>query len=748
MQTNKERNGRPSKNHPLKRLKSVTRYPSKEPSFIIAFALQETYDNLATEQQKICCSKNSKASDHTITPKVSTSNYSTGEMGENQSDSVVPETSLNYAGCDRDEGGDLEQKLPSLEECIMIKKIENPEMVFGRSSHRKSLKQRTSNKQNKCKDLNKVKVVYNKRKGSKRLDKKLCKYFGEKHMNVNTISNKIQSESISKMLSRSRILEKVSAKENLIEDQHIKGMSNQDSASASFITANESFFSYISQDTLTYKESNNSVKDTECDLSKSESMNSVIRILPDETFKTVINVSRAVIQSGTFAVEHNIRTMPSNTVIMHQNLTSTETFIEPVPLTSDPVSEVSSKAICDNYMDLTVSDISTERFEGDSRLSTTEASDEEYTFYNAKTSSYFNKCDNDSISENAVQIERPDELFQDTFAKADPCATNSSLIDRVINLGIFPEIISHNSNHYPNDDIVTEKISHNYTYPKDEDTTAYDQNNVNRMIPNNITQKSFCPELNVSFIKPKTDLNLVNEAAITDILQGKGKHENVKRTEELSNNYPSNLSELWEKLLIALDSTAKKIEESLSERIIQEMRDTFKMLNKANAKKDVEAGFVPTAPTVNNAGDTDEPMKEVCPEDAPSKLEQGLQCNLVQSQLIDELMLFKNRSVSGRICPAVSHQSSSKFIEHSFEVLKPPGVMNIPNRGDVVTLTDEETVEGPSAKVLHIQHPTFLKISVIWKFLKENVFVLTSVPVFFFVFILFYLFVLLIAQPL
>lgn len=745
MQTYNERNRRVSKNRPLKRLKSVTKYPSKEPSFIIAFALQETYDNLATAQQKICCGKNSKASNRTITPEDSNTNCSTDEMRESQSHSALTETPLDNAGCDRDEGGDLDQDLTSLEECIIIKKIDNPNIIFGSSGQRKSLKQRTTNKQNKCKYLNKVKVVYNKRKDSKRLDKKICKYFGKKHMNFSAISNK--AESTSKILSRTRVLEKASTKKKLIEEQHIKDTNHQNSASVSFITASESFFSYSSQDTLTNKESNSSVMDSKCDLSKTVSASSVIRILPDDTFKTVINVSRAVIQSSTFAFEHNVRTIPSdNTVVMHENLTSTEAVIKPVTLTSDPLSEVSSKAICDNYMDLTVSDISSERLEGDSTISTTEASDEEYTFYNAKTSSFFNSYDIDQNLESAVQMERPDALFQETFAKVDPNATNSSLIDRVINLGIFPEIISHNSNHYTNDVIVTDNRI--YSYPEDEETFGYDENNVNRMIPKNVTQKSFRPELNVGFIKPKTDLKLVNEAAITDILQGNGKNENVTRTEQLINEHPSNISELWEKLLIVLDSTAKKIEESLSERIIQEMREALKILNKSDAKKDIETGLFPTVPTVNNSGDTDEPMKEVCPEDVPSKLEQGLQCNLVQSQLIDELMFFKNRSICGRICPDVSLQSSSKYIERSFEVLKPPGVMNIPNRGDVMTLTDEETVEGPCTKVLHIKHPVFMKFSVIWRFFKDNVFVLTSVPVFFFVFVLFYLFVLLITQTL
>lgn len=224
----------------------------------------------------------------------------------------------------------------------------------------------------------------------------------------------------------------------------------------------------------------------------------------------------------------------------------------------------------------------------------------------------------------------------------------------------------------------------------------------------------------------KMNTTLPNGATIKEIITERENLQKFTCSEESRNFQP--FCDLWEKISITLDLAIKKLEESLSDKILSELKTTLNKiehfvnqisLQKLNESRDVNAV-----------------------ERAESFHEEGLQCSIIQSHVIDNLM-FKlsgdgqsERSARTKILK-VKHP---KILADTFEVLKAYSqpVAGI-TEGDSLKVSSVESGTSTESRRRMLFHGPM-------RFLRENTIVLGSVPAFFLYMLVIYGFIVLVVK--
>lgn len=591
----------------------------------------------------------------------------------------------------------------------------NPKIIFNAKHHKRKENKFAKRKMKKHKTVSKIHFKSNNSRNV--INTQIDRYYNENKINImrpKQIKNEIYADSYTIIISRERVLKNVSAKENLIEEidlTYIKNISSNASVVSIPSTTKKSCISNASDNTLTRKDSRTLQEQEHVD-----TVNSVIEIPPE-----VYNNSDVIIASAAVAYNVNDNTIDNITQHNLQNqakymdlacLSSAATLKaldRDSPLTSNsnlltsspPVNEIPEETLVNNE-------------------SSFEISSSYETYYNAKTSSEFKKESNPDYP----------QIYEAAFHQINE-KKQMSLLHRVINLGLYPDTPS-TSSAATNDDlqdnvIVADVNKYNYNDKSLDQPVNQDLNNVLKKTnkkPNMIETKT------VFFPNQKDIQALFEEKKIVQ----------QKCAEEARN--PANTNEiLWERIVSVIDLVVKRLEDTLSDKIIGEFKKSlvgFEICKKSSKKiehnRDVEL----------MSGDIVVYNKEVSTAEVKTESEQGLQCDLIHRNVIDEIV--KKLSFDGPQIITTTSKSFPKIkpctFEEIVEVLKPPLSPMVMEKGETVTIS---TVTRVSVTQRFNRFKTLLRAP--FNFMRENVYILTTVPTFFFALLCLYGLVLLAFRP-
>ncbi|XP_022125977.2 uncharacterized protein LOC111000730 [Pieris rapae] len=241
----------------------------------------------------------------------------------------------------------------------------------------------------------------------------------------------------------------------------------------------------------------------------------------------------------------------------------------------------------------------------------------------------------------------------------------------------------------------------------------------------NLIKKTF--DISENFQK-NVNVTLPNESTIIqEILTQRENAQKLSCSEELRNFQP--FPDMWDKISVTLDLAIKRLEESLSDKILNELKTTLHKIehfaNQISLQKPNESGDVDAI------------------EKAESNNDEGMQCNIIQSYVIDNLMIRlseegqSERSTRTKILK-VKHP---KILPDTFEVLKAYSKPDsIPTgEGDSLRVSSGDSeISTQSRRRLLFHGPM--------RFFRENSVVLGSVPAFFVYMLVIYGFVMLVVK--
>lgn len=778
----------------VKRPKSATRYPKRMPTYVVAFSVQEPHDDPSKNQQ-ISKKRSVEASPSvkSISPTGSTNSAKTFTITPTEKLSHVLDiptiSEVKIDIIDENQCGDVEKKSPQISSYIVVDNRmadEQPEIIFNATKHMKRCKDDNKflrKKPKKNKRVIKLKNVHFKYKNQKNnITRRLERYYEKAKLNSpnpEQIQKHIYSNVLSKVVSRSRVLKKVLAKENLLDDSDrislyddlsINGY-DDGSLASSPSTTKKSFTSYASQNTLVHKSSSSSRNE---DFYSIKTANSVIQVSSDivTPYKTdIINVAIAVAYNTSKQTDNYIANNSQEKFIHKENLTSDETFVLPNnDLTSESPSHDNTKFMKIDYDQLTMKpiisnekDLSSETLTAFDKKSVVGVSSDDDTFVIARTSSDFNKSSINSDftltsnSETTLRneclhsnLQSKDDIIQDDLSK------KADLLDTVINLGFYPEMTPSTSSGANfgcdiNDVIVTENLMNNFQLDpkiKGDDLAIDIKNNLS-----NVLKKSFDVE---KLEWPQKKISLPNDLAIKANLKDAEKSQKHSCSDDVRNDYPTDLNEMWDRLTLVLDLAVKRLEESLAEKIVKELKKSLSIFNQLEhqvPKFNILQTEIKPQQIKNEESNLKMLHKEVFVLEDYLKpdADNCVQCDLVQNQVIDQLML--KLSIEGpKVIPtstvSLKKLKKPEIVRDYFEILKPPAdeiVVVEVGKGDTTNVsTATGAVTNEDIKLLH-------KLKLLFSgpiaFIRENAFIVSSVPTFFVVMLCLYITIVIIMKP-
>ncbi|KAI5638238.1 hypothetical protein NE865_09053 [Phthorimaea operculella] len=217
--------------------------------------------------------------------------------------------------------------------------------------------------------------------------------------------------------------------------------------------------------------------------------------------------------------------------------------------------------------------------------------------------------------------------------------------------------------------------------------------------------------------------------------------EKVKTIDNLTNGSDENRAEIWEKVSLVLDVIAHRLEHTLTDKIIKEIK-TLSSSQHANCEAKVSKGDLKKHCNFNENLKTDN----------NSYSHKSFQCSIVDNKMLDDMML--KLSMDG---PKIIVQPRTKSIRidepvlyKDIEILKSPVVKD--RREEIITveessLTTTSTLAADartSNMMVHQKLKHGLLVSL--KFLKENIFVMAAVPSFFVLIFLMYTLIAILAK--
>lgn len=239
----------------------------------------------------------------------------------------------------------------------------------------------------------------------------------------------------------------------------------------------------------------------------------------------------------------------------------------------------------------------------------------------------------------------------------------------------------------------------------------------------NVMQKSFSVDNDGD--RPK-NINLPNEDTIRSIL--KAEVEKKSCSEEFCNFIPQ--ADILDKLISFLDTAIRRMEDSLLKRIGNEIKNTLDKFEKFLPVKE-EHDFVKSNIKFESTDENKSDLSRL-ESDALRVLQESVhvQCGLVKNEIIDELTKMTIEGETNAECPVQITETKVMIKnEDSFKVLKP---------AYMTSLSEDVRVERLSKKSSLLSY-----LAVPIRFVKTNILVLTSIPVFFVSIFLLYSFFLL-----
>ncbi|CAG9789975.1 unnamed protein product [Diatraea saccharalis] len=717
-------------------MKSSTRFPKMMPSYIVAFAVHETYDDIATAQQMICNKRSLQGSHSSGSPTMSTKTITLDDNSmiklvdpnhsekindvkitiddevENQKSDSSEDLALHSGDrnedCDTDKVFEIQNhiidnrnKEQSNEEEIVYMEPVDPDLAI--SNQNGHIPRATKKKMGNRNKIKKMPFKYN--KTIKNEDKRV----------VVKMKDTFYTNSLSHIVSRSKLLKKVITKENILDLENItsSGQANtdEDSLQSSPSTIKTSFESNFSENTLkigSYSSLKNEI--SRLDISKSIENIQSKNVLPYG--KDVVNVSVAVTYKPSPVNECNENIRP-----LADNFINTETFIFPSNM---KISDSTSSQCLDkddylqNKQSISPSDktLTLEpSYLNDNKIVGEESSE----LGNLMIDS------DDTLTPNSEKFMYSENLHPKTsaFNNSDKNYGRKALLNTV--MGLFPDINASTSSAINFSDNCTNVYvtgdSNNFLRITKHDTKIDDKQNNNKTA----LKKTF--ENNNEYKKLK-DITLPNESAIQTMFNDTDKYCSGE-----VENYPKNINELWDRLVYVVDKAVKRLENSLTEKLITEMRNSFTIIE-SNINNFAQG---------NNLGSRNYNKffsnKEVVVERENISRSQNLQCTLIGNQIIDNIMLKLSLDKQNIEFPKISRKSMQKLkepniLEDYFEVLKPPlheAIVIETKKDDTVTLSP-----GPSeleASRSFRRAKSFFVVPM--KFIRENIVVIASVPAFF-----------------
>ncbi|CAH0718435.1 unnamed protein product, partial [Brenthis ino] len=535
-----------------------------------------------------------------------------------------------------------------------------------------------------------------------------CKNEKTNYTNQKLLHRLFCSNSLSKTVSRTRVLKKVLAKENLLEDKHTPDIISSESGS--------------SQDTLTRKNSESSNNDD----NNTRTFNSVIEIplidqisIPNviqieengelksksshgnktNLYKTdVMNVAVAQINNASILTNdfNNERTATGTHQILRQSLTSAESFesqSDTITSTSFLESSKEDSEVYLNNITLKEDRKSSVTLIGGSILAS-----ESDNFFIAKASSYFKEQCN---SDKTLAREPLNDIIKPVTVVISSQDLKPTLLDTIINMGMFPMAPGNESANVRNDlnNVIVTGKNKKLHMSRLEDT-------INGKISKNVTQKTFSTD---DSNNPHIII-LPNENTIKEILTETEMSQKKTCSEESRNYAP--VTELWEKIAQFLDITMRRMEESLIEKIRHEL-------------KDVVSKFEHFSPISEPKTKSQPKIYELDQIEIghPKSLDENLQCRLIQNEIIDELLI----KINNKELKCLAKEKN----EYSLEIIKPP----IPCTS-IVRGQDSITMERFKNRTLS----KYRFFSLPFRFIRENMLVIVSAPLFCFTLFLIYSF--------
>lgn len=207
-----------------KRPKSASKYPKMAKTFVTAFSLQEPFE--ITPKNKISTQdSHGETLKKTDSNKVGNSSESFSIATENKSRILNysrKKMDVKYNQCCRSES-----ESPKIENCPTVDKkvVDETPMVLFNACNKMKARGNSTNHSKKVKRIRRIvkfKNVNLKSKTSKyNMNMRLEKYYGKGKINTPNYNQiqKLYCSDISNIITRSRILKKASAKENLLDDQ-------------------------------------------------------------------------------------------------------------------------------------------------------------------------------------------------------------------------------------------------------------------------------------------------------------------------------------------------------------------------------------------------------------------------------------------------------------------------------------------------------------------------------------------------
>ncbi|CAK1549093.1 unnamed protein product [Leptosia nina] len=331
-------------------------------------------------------------------------------------------------------------------------------------------------------------------------------------------------------------------------------------------------------------------------------------------------------------------------------------------------------------------------------------------YFLADTGSSVNKTDN---SVNSITSRSQNDSSVDGKDEQDSRDGNTVIISRVC-----PSTSYADQYLCTNNVVISDDIHKMYPLRSKGDHQSIDK------FPKNLLKKSFEVEESEHFQK---SVNLPNQAIIKEILTENQNSHKLSCSEESRNFQP--FPDIWEKIANTLDLAIKRLEESLSEKILSELKGTLQKMehfaNQISMQKRNETSDINTV--------------EIAAE---SNNEEGMQCNLIHSYAIDNLMFKLSEEVhsekTGRT--KILKIKDPKVLKDTFEVLKAYNKPPIPiGEGDSLKVSSEDaTISTEPRSSLLLRAPM--------RFLRENGVVLGSVPAFFVYMLVVYGFIMLLVK--
>lgn len=360
------------------------------------------------------------------------------------------------------------------------------------------------------------------------------------------------------------------------------------------------------------------------------------------------------------------------------------------------------------------------------------------TFVKTQTSSY-SKNRSDSVDMSSDQtLTYLSELTNQTspcniyFQPTRKAEAKSALLDTNETIFPKPDRCSSNSlgtdNYLTNDIIITDELRR---VPLAIRELTADKN------IRNVMQKSFSVDNDGD--RPK-NINLPNEDTIRSILEAEVEKKSC--SEEFRYFIPQ--ADVLEKLISFLDTAIRRMEDSLLKRIGNEVKSTLDKFEKFLPVKE-EHDFVKSNIKFESTDENKSDLSRLESDDL-SVLQESVhvQCGLVKNEIIDELTKMTIEGERNAKCPVQITETKVMIKnEDSFKVLKPVELCtSVGEQGDshITSLSEDVRVERLSKKSSLLSY-----LAVPIRFVKTNILVLTSVPAFFVsIFLLYSFFMLLV----